>query len=280
MDINLARTFLEIADSGSFVAAAERLNLTQTAIGARIRALESQLERRLFVRNKAGARLTPAGERFARHAATLVQVWEQARQQVALPSGRETVLRIGGELSIWNPLLSDWLSWMRKNHSEMALRAEVDVPERLLERVHAGTLDLAVIYGPQPRTGLVMELLAEEKLIMVTTAGNGSWTSDDYVHVDWGPAFQASHQAAFPGLVNPPMSISLGPLALDYILTSGGAGYFRARAVRAALEQGRLQRVKEAPEFSYSISLVYSGRHKGQPLDEAREGLRAVSSDF
>ena len=60
MDINLARTFLEVLASGSFGAAAERLHLTQTAVSARIRALEDQLGRRLFVRNKAGARLTPA----------------------------------------------------------------------------------------------------------------------------------------------------------------------------------------------------------------------------
>lgn len=90
MDISLARTFLEVAASGSFIAAAERLNLTQTAVSARIRTLEQCLGRSLFVRNKAGARLTPAGERFKRHAATLVQVWERARQQVALPSGRKT----------------------------------------------------------------------------------------------------------------------------------------------------------------------------------------------
>src|SRR3954462_4296726 len=89
MDIGLARTFLEVSASGSFIAAAERMHLTQTAVSARIRALEEQLGRRLFVRNKAGARLTPAGERFVRHATTLIQVWERARHQVALPPGRE-----------------------------------------------------------------------------------------------------------------------------------------------------------------------------------------------
>jgi DNA-binding transcriptional LysR family regulator len=278
MDINLARTFLEIVESGSFVAAAERLNLTQTAISARVRALESQLERRLFVRNKAGARLTPAGERFVRHAATLVRVWEQARQQVALPAGRETLFRLGGELSIWHPLLSDWLSWMRREHAEVALRTEVDVPERLLDRVQAGTLDLAVVYGPQPRSGLVIELLAEEKLIMVTTRRDGSWKVDDYVHVDWGSAFQASHREAFPALLNPPISISLGPLALEHIQASGGAGYFRTRAVRKLIEKGRLRRVKDAPEFSHSISLVYSGRHDRDLIDQVRGGLRTVAS--
>src|SRR5262249_12626507 len=59
MDISVARTFLEVVKTGSFVNAAASLNLTQTAVSARIRVLEEQLQRPVFIRNKAGARLTP-----------------------------------------------------------------------------------------------------------------------------------------------------------------------------------------------------------------------------
>lgn len=74
MDITLARTFLAIAAGGSFLRASEQLHVTQTAVSARVKALESQLGRALFVRNKAGATLTPAGEEFLPHAAALIQV--------------------------------------------------------------------------------------------------------------------------------------------------------------------------------------------------------------
>jgi DNA-binding transcriptional LysR family regulator len=86
MDIAVARTFLEILKTGSFVAAAANLNITQTAVSARIRVLEDQLGRPLFVRSKAGAQLTPAGQQFHRFATTLVQVWESAERAVASPS--------------------------------------------------------------------------------------------------------------------------------------------------------------------------------------------------
>jgi DNA-binding transcriptional LysR family regulator len=184
MDVVLARTFLEVVASGSFVAAAERLNLTQTAVSARIRALEDQLGRRLFVRNKAGARLTPAGERLIRHATTLIQVWERARQEVALPSGREEGVSVGGELSLWQPLLADWLVWMHRECPDIALRAEVDSPARLIDRVQDGALDLAVVYNPPQRTDLVNELLVEEKLVMVTTSTDGTVDPERYVYVD------------------------------------------------------------------------------------------------
>lgn len=278
MDISLARTFLEVATSGSFIAAADRLHLTQTAVSARIRTLEEQLGRRLFVRNKAGARLTAAGDRFVRHATTLVQVWEQARQNVALPLGREEGVSLGGELSLWHPLLANWLIWMHRECPEIALRAEVDGPARLLDRVHEGSLDLAVLYNPPQRPDMVTELLVEEKLVMVTSAPNGVMNPAQYVYVDWGPSFAVNHQAAFPDLSSPPVSISLGPLALTYLLAVGGAGYFRVGIAEPFLADGRLRRVENAPEFSWSAYTVYAARREGHVINRVRQGLRAVAN--
>lgn len=279
MDISLAKTFLEIAETGSFVAAAGRLNVTQTAVSARVHALEEQLGRRLFVRNKAGARLTPAGERFIRHATTLVQVWDRAQRQVGLPQGHVDIVSVGAEISLWNPILVDWLVWMRHEAPDIALRAEVDTPSRLLESIHNGALDLAVLYNPPAQGGgVVVELMTEEKLVMVTTEEDGKGGDDDYVHVDWGPSFQASHQAAFPQLTSPSVSISHGPLALLYMTRIGGTGYFRLSAVRPYLIDGQLKRVMGAPEFSYSVHLVHAGRVEPGLIERVRRGFQVSSS--
>jgi len=278
MDVALAKTFLEIVETGSFVVAAGRLNVTPTAVSARVHALEDTLGRRLFVRNKSGARLTAAGERFVRHATTLVQAWESARRQVALPQGRTDIATVGAEISLWNPLLVDWLAWMRREAPDVALRAEVDTPGRLLEAMHDGALDLAVLYDPPPQgSTTVVELLHEEKLVMVTTARDGEAGSlDDYVHIDWGPSFQRSLQAAFPLLDSPGVSISHGPLALLYINRVGGTGYFRLSAVRNYLESDALRLVASAPEFSYSVYMVYSNRLETGLVDTLRRGFQGV----
>ena len=70
---------MEIVRARSFVRAAEQLNVSQTAVSARVRTLEEQLGRPLFVRNKNGASLTPAGEQFLRYAPMFVQLWQRAR---------------------------------------------------------------------------------------------------------------------------------------------------------------------------------------------------------
>ena len=278
MDIVAARTFLEIVKTGSFVRAARNLNITQTAVSARVRVLEEQLDRQLFVRNKAGARLTSAGDQFLRYANTLVQVWERARHDVAMPVGRDNLVTVGGEHSLWNPLLLDWLIWMRSQCPEVAIRAQIDAPERLMDQVQEGIVDLAVVYEPPQRTGVVAELLLEEVVIAVSTKPPGhdhSW--QDYVFVDWGPEFRANHHAAFPDAPSPVLSVNHGPLALDYIVAVGGSGYFRMQAARPHLEAGRLHLVADKPRFSYSIYAVYSAKADEQLMARVRTGLRAVA---
>ena len=278
MDITVARTFLEIVKTGSFVRAAANLNITQTAVSARVRVLEQQLDRQLFVRNKAGARLTPAGDQFLRYATSLVRLWERARHDVAMPVGRENVVTVGGEHSLWNPLLRNWLVWMKNECADVAIRAQIDVPERLIDQVQEGIMDLAVVYAPPPRTGIVEELLLDETLVAVSTnaAGDENWW-DDYVFVDWGPEFRANHHTAFPDAPSPALSVNHGPLALEYILAVGGSGYFRMEAARPHLEDGRLHLVADKPRFSYSIYAVYSAKADEQLMARVRNGLRAVA---
>ena len=166
MDIELARTFLAIIATGSFYSAAEKLNVTPTAVSARIKLLEDHLGRQLFVRNKSGARLTVAGERFRRHAASLVQTWESAQQEIRLPLGHTEGLAIGAELSLWDPMLLDWLIMMRQDNPSVALRVEIDRQERLIELVRDGALDLGVMHNPSHSDDLIAELLVDEKLVL------------------------------------------------------------------------------------------------------------------
>ena len=78
MDVNLARTFLVVAEPGSFVDTARKLNITQSTVSARIKGLEDLLGRPLFTRSKSGAELTGAGELFQKHALAMVRVWQPA----------------------------------------------------------------------------------------------------------------------------------------------------------------------------------------------------------
>lgn len=279
MDTELARTFLEIVSTGSFIRAAERLNVAQTTVSARIRILEERLGRSLFVRNKAGATLTPAGHQLLRYAPTFVQLWQRVRHQVAVPTGHSAVLVVGSEVTLWQPLLLEWVLWMRRSAPEIALRVHVDVPPDLLNQVANGLIDMAVMYAPPPRPGLRRDLLLEEKLVMVTTSQEGDVNaSTDLVSVDWGPIFARDYAASFPDAPSPELFVNLGPLALNYVLSAGGTGYFRRMEVEPHLAAGRLRLVPGMPQFSYPIYAAYATGLDQTLVGPALAGLRSVAS--
>jgi len=279
MDVELARTFLEIVATRSFVRAAEHLNVSQTTVSARIRSLEERLGRPLFFRNKNGATLTPAGEQFLRYAPMFVQLWERARHQVAVPSGSRAILAIGGELSLWQPWLPNWLLWMRRTAPDIALRVQVGSAEALTSQVADGVLDIAVMYAPQQRPGSRVELLLEEKLVLVSTDPAAQQSNPPgYVYVDWGPDFALHHGLSFPDAMNPGLFVGHGPLALDYILQAGGSGYFRQGAVASHLAAGKLHMVSGAPSFFHPIYAVCSSQADEALIGLALDGLRAVAA--
>lgn len=278
MDIALAKTFLEVAAAGSLVSAAKRLHVTQAAVSARLQALEVLLDQKLFVRNKAGARLTAAGRAFLPYATQLTQVWEQAKLKVQMQPGQDALLSIGGEFSLWSALLLNWLVALRTSRPTMVLRTQVDAVARLLDQVQSGTLDMAVVYSPHRRPGIEIAPVLEEELIAVSTTPNRHHLEiDDYVYVDWGPDYRAQHDRVFPHLRDSATFIALGPLALRYVVTIGGTGYFRTRAVEAFLAKGVLHRVADAPSFSYAVHAAFSRKSEQALCNWALEELASVA---
>lgn len=272
MDIELARTFLEIVRHGSLAAAAEKLHVTQTAITARVQKLETRLGSTLFVRNRAGARLTANGEAFVVYANQLVETWEAARRDLPLPEGYHNVLHIGGEVSLCNPLMLSWAGELREKIPSHALRLEIRDGENLLRQLELGVLDAALVFQPEYWPRLQVEQVLEEKLILVRLVARPA----PYVYIDWGPDFRRQHDAALPDKAKAALSFNLGPLALQFILEHGGSGYFRTRVVQSYLESGVMEKVPKAPEFNYPTYLVYSRDRDSATLQQAFELLREV----
>lgn len=281
MDIELARTFIAVFETGNFNRAAERLNVTQSTVSTRIQNLEDQLGRVLFQRSRTGTDLTTAGRQFHRHAINLVRVWQQARQELLLPESLHDVLSIGAQISLWDELLARWIPWMRSHVADVALHAEFGIPETLMQQLQEGALDIAVMYTPQARAGFAIEKLLEDRLVLVATRLDGRGPGDaDYVYVDWGPEFLAEHALAFAGAAYPAISVSHGVLGLVHILNAGGSGYFPLRLVREHIQSGRLYRVKGVPTFSRPAYVVYpQERVEGVPrFEKALEGLRRMAA--
>jgi LysR family transcriptional regulator, flagellar master operon regulator len=282
MDTELARTFLSVIAAGSFVEASQRLHVTQSTVSARIQRLEEQLGTELFVRNKAGTTLTPAGQRFQRYAAVLARTAAEARQEIGSVSGFHATLTIGARLALWEgDLLLRWLPLIGDLAGGVAVRAQLfGFEEDLMETLIDGRTDIGVLYTPQSRPGLTVEPLFEERLVMVSTRDPPpSEPESDYVYVDWGPEFLAHHSLAFPNFTGAALTVNVGWIGLERILAAGGSGYFTTRLVRKHEVTGRLHRVTGAPEFRLPVYLVYPTKTDSEVLTLALDTIRRVVAE-
>ena len=274
----MARTFLAVVDTGSFIAAAERIFVAQSTVSMRIKALEEQLGKALFVRNKAGAVLTPAGRQFQRHAQSMVRVWQQARLEVALPAGYQAALTVGGQYSLWDGFLLRWLPWMREHAPNLALRAQLAPAASLMQMLVAGALDLAVMYTPESRPGFEVEHLYEEDLVLTSSERRPSRRlGERYVFVDWGPEFRADHALNYPEQSTPALYFDIGSLGLNYLLENRASGFFPRRLVAPYVAAGQLAIVESATAFTYPAYAVYPADGEAAIYEVALAGLRAVA---
>jgi DNA-binding transcriptional LysR family regulator len=280
VETELARTFLTVVAAGSFVGAAERLHVTQSTVSARIHTLEEQLGCSLFIRNKAGTRLTAAGRQFQKHAATLVRTVERARHDVGIAAGYRGTLAVGGRFGLWEELLLDWLPLMRRTAPDISVRAEVGFEEELMQGLVEGRIDIGVMYTPQSRPGLAVERLLEERLVLVATeAAVGGQLDARYVYVDWGAEFYAQHSVHFPEYAGAGVIANVGWLGLQHLLHGGGgSGYFPLRLVAPHLESGRLHRRPEAPEFRLPAYAVYPDEPDSEVVDVALRAMRQIAA--
>jgi len=279
LDTELARTFLMVVAAGSFISAAERLHVTQSTVSARIRLLEDKLGCTLFVRNKAGTTLTPAGRQFQRHASTLVRTVEHARNDIGVPKGFRAALTVGGRFGLWEQLLLKWVPLMRKLAPDVSVRAEIGMDADLMQGLIEGRIDIGVMYTPQSRPGLKVEPLLEERLVLVSTdPDRPPEPGQGYVLIDWGSEFHARHGVSFPDFVGPALTANIGWLGLQHILENGGSGYFPLRLVRPHLEAGRLTRLRGAPEFSLPAYVVYAAEPDPDSIGAALVVMRDLAA--
>ena len=280
MDTELARTFLVVVATGSFVAASHRLHVTQSTVSTRIQRLEETLGAELFVRNKAGTTLTPAGQRFQRHASLLTRTVEQARHEIGVVSGFRATLTVGCRIGLWEDLLLRWLPIFSSLAPDVAVRAQIGFEEDLMQSLIDGLSDICLMYTPQARPGLTVELLLEEQLVMASTRTDASpEPTSDYIYVDWGAEFFAHHSLAFPNFSGSALTVNIGWLGLQRLLTSGGTGYFPARMLRAHELSGRVHRVAGAPEFRLPAYLCFPAKIESEPLSLALETIRRVAAE-
>lgn len=220
MELRNIRTFLEVADCGSFSRAAERLGYSQSAVTVQIKQLERELDARLFDRMPQGAVLTAPGTAFAFHAREIAREAEAARAAARLDSNEPAdwtgTLRIGASESILHALLPDALERFHARCPRVRTRVSTGTRPELVAGLRGNELDLFLtMERPICAPDLVRETIRAEEVVF----------------------------AAAPSLLDMPDGAD-APLSLDelvklpFVLTEPGESY-RRELDRLLEEHGR-----------------------------------------
>lgn len=278
MDIALLKTFLEVVKRRHFGEAAEALCITQSAVSARIKLLESQLGQQLFVRQRKDLQLTPAGNRLLHHAETIVRGWERARQDVALEPAFSSSLALGSSQDLWHILLRERIPHIHRMLPATALQIETHPSETLVRRLTSHLLDLAFMFEPPMMPGLEMEQVMEIPLVLVASReglGIAEAMASNYILVDWGSAFALRHAELFAQMPVSSLKVNAGVLALDLLKGMGGSAYLSRHMVQPQLDQGSLFLVREAPVINRFAFVLHSpGNQRQEILQQALQALR------
>jgi DNA-binding transcriptional LysR family regulator len=277
MDIEQIRTFLSVAANGSFLEAANRLHVTQSTVSTRIQRLESYLGVTLFVRNRSGAALTLPGQRFLRHAKSLLLTLEQARHDIGLPSRFRASITVGTRIALWEELLPRWVGDMRKQAPDISIRSQIGFEEDLMRALIEGRMDVAIMYTPQHNPGLQIEHLFDETLALLTTDPDRPWPNDDYIYVDWGPAFYALHSSRYPDLESPPQMVNIGWLGVQLIISNGGSCFLPMRMAEPLIQAGKLFHVPDSPRFRLPTYMVFPRDSDSIVLQQVLDSLRLLA---
>jgi len=152
MDLTVTglRVLREVAERGTFTAAAAALGYTQSAVSRQVAALERAAGRPLFDRRRDGVRPTPAGLALLGHAAVALDALDAAERDLrglAAPGG---AVRLGMYISAGAVLVPRALAALRRARPDIAVTTREGTTPALVRSLRAGTLDLAVLSSRPP----------------------------------------------------------------------------------------------------------------------------------
>lgn len=288
MELYLLRTFVTVAEQGHLTKAAALLHVSQPAVSGQIKALEDQLELKLFERGPSGVRLTKAGEALLPHAKAVVGQAAEFRKAAKQLEGHLTgKARVGTILDPGIIRLGPLVSTLLERHPWLDLRLQHGISTWAAESVSNGALDGAFsIGGGFVHANLRVLPLEEVRYRVVAPAGWAERVEGADLHqmalLPWvRPPQHSPHQQMQASLFEP---LNLHPATvveadqeatISTLVKAGvGLGLMREDLAREAARDGEVH-IWEGATPSTQLSFIYARGRDGDAVMGAL--LEAVS---
>ncbi len=167
MELSDLSVFTAVAEEGGITRAAERLCRVPSNVTARIKKLEKELGKDLFIRDNNRLRISPAGEQLLGYARDILNLAQQAVNELHISEPQGT-LKLGSMEAAAATRLAQPLMTYHQNYPKVSLEVDTNPTGLLIEQVLAGDIDMALVADPPKDERLAIEPVFKETLVLVS----------------------------------------------------------------------------------------------------------------
>ncbi len=195
MDSSQLEAFIAVAHLLNFTKAAEHLHISQSAITARIKALEAAVGKELFQRDNRNVSLTQGGIAFYPYAERMLRLFEESK--LTLSDTFEHSVVMSGPGSVWHYRYLSRILAFKRDNPQVAVKffSHIDPSYMVRDLLLDGMVHLAIRFDPPEHPKVTRQLLFEDELLLVSKQPEAGvmrqedFRSPDYCHLAWGAPF-------------------------------------------------------------------------------------------
>ena len=295
MEMQQLRHFHAVAEHGNLLRAARTLHITQPGLSRSIKALETQLDVRLFDRTPRGVTLTPFGTELLSHVRVILNEQQRAILSVnALRNGRRGHINVGVGQSFASSLLPQAVKILFESDPNISMRVREGYYEELVRLLRVGEVDLVLSLMPPPGDrvdDLVIKPLVEMRSEVVASgrhplAGKRNVTMNDLGKAKWLVQDQAHATRSFLDLFArsdvPPPAVVIKTTSMSFLrgmlLTSDFVALIGDQLLAPEIANGRLAILNgQLPMQIRQAGAIYRAFGTTHPaINALLQGLTAV----
>jgi LysR family cyn operon transcriptional activator len=303
MELSQLRTFREVAGALSFTRAAQKLNMTQSAVSHQIKALERELGEPLFIRAKRGVRLSDAGQLALSYAERILEEADALRERIRgddhEPRGR---VRAAAATQAFVHLFARIFESFMRDHDriELSFRTTVSTEQTVADILN-GAADVGFASLPVYSPALQVTELFEDELGVVVGArhrlAGGRETSvvemrrERFILFEQGASIRRATDAFFKRVeLSPDLALESNDTYFIKLMVEHGLGVsvMPSWAVREEVEAGRLAWLRvSGHRLTRAVAVIALGRFQPSPtrafieyILEHRESLQEAARPF
>jgi LysR family cyn operon transcriptional activator len=281
MELSQLRTFREVAGALSFTRAAQKLNMTQSAVSHQIKALERELGEPLFIRAKRGVRLSDAGQLALSYAERILEEADALRERIHgddhEPRGR---VRAAAATQAFVHLFARIFESFMRDHDriELSFRTTVSTEQTVADILN-GAADVGFASLPVYSPALQVTELFEDELGVVAGAHHKfaaerevtvtEMRRERFILFEQGASIRRATDAFFKRVdLSPDLALESNDTYFIKLMVEHGLGIsvMPSWAVREEVEAGRLAWLRvSGHRLTRAVAVIALGRFQPSP---------------